>query len=155
MLQILSLYIHGNSLFSKFSSKCFNNFTAEALPDPNGNSTVPVANAPEVSSTLATMNISEDELSAREDVINNKMNEDSTMSIENKLAQTQNTALKALSREMNIEEKLKREEMMKAKAETKVLVVKMNKEKKKKKSSRRRYRSKSNPSRSSYSNKSS
>jgi len=114
--------------FSLFKNKCFNKFATDVLPVPKEDQPKPAENSP----TMAAMNIEEDEVDEREKIIEQNLNEDTQLSLENKVSKVQQSALKAITRELNLEERLKREEMMKAKEETKVLMKKMNFEKAKK-----------------------
>jgi len=81
---------------------------------------------------MPSMDIDEDEVEDRSKMIEDKINEQMTTNLENKVNKVQQTALKAITRELNLEDRLKREEMMKAKAETKVLLTKFHFEKAKK-----------------------
>jgi len=81
---------------------------------------------------MAAMNIEEDEVDEREKLIENKLNEEMELSLENKVQKVQQASLRAITRELNLEERLRREEMMKAKEETKVLMKKMKVETEKK-----------------------
>lgn len=108
--------------FSLFKNKCFNKLTAEVLPSAQAEAN----KAAEPSNTLASMNIEEDEIEEREKLIESNLDDDVEATLSSKVAKTQKSALRAITRELNLEERLKREEMMKAKEETKVLIKKMN-----------------------------
>lgn len=115
--------------FSLFQKKCYNRIKAEKFSEEELEKE---KSALEPSSTLASMNIEESEVGEREKIIEGRLNQDSDLFLDKKITKNQQSALKALTRELNLEERLKREEMMKAKEETKVLIKKMNFEKEKK-----------------------
>lgn len=113
--------------FSLFRQKCFRKPDSKALKEKE--------KGPEKEESLGgltSMNIDEAEVEEREKVINNKLEEQAEAFVDKKLEKNQQTALKAITRELNLEERLKREEMMKAKDETNILVKKLNFETKKK-----------------------
>lgn len=115
--------------FSLFKTRCYKKKDSEKVAED----TIDEKNKqPEASATLAAMNIESEEAPEREKIINDKLNQQNEVALEDKVLKTQQTALKAITRELNLEERLKREEMMKAKEETKVLIKKMNYESEKK-----------------------
>lgn len=115
--------------FSLFKNKCYRKPKSEVV---NENIQEEKEKQPEISSTLSSMNIEESEVNEREKIIESKLSSDNSASLQSKFMKTEQTALKAITREFNLEERLKREEMMKAKEETKTLIKKMNFEKEKK-----------------------
>jgi len=113
--------------FSLFQKKCYRKIETKRVAEKSLDD-VQKESSPE----MASMNIDEAEVEEREKLINNKLNEQADVFLDKKLEKNQQTALKALTRELNLEERLKREEMMKAKEETNTLIKKMNFENKKK-----------------------
>lgn len=115
--------------FSLFKTRCYKKMESEKVAEDTIDDK---KKQPEASATLASMNIENEEVPEREKIINDKLNQQTEIALEDKVLKTQQTALKAITRELNLEERLKREEMMKAKEETKVLIKKMNYETEKK-----------------------
>jgi len=107
--------------FQIFKNKCFTKTESEILSDQNQEDLRPK----EPSALMASMNIENTEVEEREKMIEEKVDENVTTNLDKELVKNQQTALKAITREFNLEERLKREEIQKAKEETKVLVKKM------------------------------
>lgn len=116
--------------FSLFKKKCYkekktiNASRIDDLKNPKSNDWG--------SNVLGHMNIESADAEEREKKIEQKIEKGTDESLESKVLSTQQSSLKAITREIDLEERLKREEMMKAKDETNKLIVEMRKEQEKK-----------------------
>lgn len=113
--------------FRLFQGKCYNKLREETTTGLNVTETE--------SRTLGAnirMDMDFNEAKAKEQVLNSKIAE-RTQSLRNeRVLDSQSLEMKALDREVEIEEKIKKEEYLKAKERTKLLLDQMNKEKAKK-----------------------
>lgn len=118
--------------FSLFKNKCYNKFSsrnkdlAELDLKPKSKDNI------NQSGVLGKMNIESADAEEKEKFLENKLKKTDESNLESKIVEKQKTALKAITREMDLEERLKREEMMRAKEETSKLLAQMRKEEEKK-----------------------
>lgn len=118
---------------SLFKTKCFKTTNSDLVAvDGKTDSQKDSQDQVSSESAIATMNIEDDEIEEREKLIKQKLDSEKAASLETRIESSQQVALKAINREINLEEKLKREEMLKAREETRELMTKMNHEKIKK-----------------------
>lgn len=123
--------------FSMFKNKCYSKFKSEdaknsigLLPDdgePGKNSKSDEEMEKEVEMTIA-----EEAVDQRESMIKKKMDENMEAGLEKKVDQSQKVALRAIKKELTIEEMIKKEELLKAKEEAVEMVKLMKHEEQKK-----------------------
>jgi len=85
------------------------------------------------SDVLNDMSMDEDEVQDRQKMLEDKLAQSSSNNFAVKITNTQKTALKAITKELNIESRIKKEEMLKAKEEAKLLAEEIKKKKESKK----------------------
>jgi hypothetical protein len=116
--------------FNLFKSKCLEN---HGIQDSDKTTALPSISNPNTDEgALSGMNLSESEASERSKLIEKKIEESNGNKFDKKLESTQIQVMKSMKKEMNIEELLKKEIMLKTKKETEELLEVMKHEKKKK-----------------------
>ena len=114
--------------FGLFKNKCFNTFekdiaskSIKKLPskdNPNNDD----------SDNAGGMNLAVADVQARQELLSKKLADSMELDNDHKIDTTQKTAMKAINREIDLEELIKREEIIKAKQEAKSLLAVMKRE---------------------------
>jgi len=119
--------------YSEFKEKCYENLSHEdsskslSLPDVKND-----GSGSSGDNILGSMNMSVEEANTKSNMITQKFNQRQESQIVNQIKKTENVALNAIKKEINIEELIKREMIVKSKQEADELVAIMRHEKRKK-----------------------
>lgn len=128
--------------FYLFKNKCYSKFDYEHVE----HSLAPLPDAPgdEMMSDSESLNIAEEVVNEREKLLRKKLDDLVEKKLEKKVEESQKLALKAIKRELNIEEMIKKEEIMKAKQESLELVEVMKHEQAKREKLEQAFREREN-----------